>query len=86
MFGLIATIVVGFLVGVIAKVLMPGKENMGCITTTLLGIVGSLAATYAGQFIGWYQAGEGAGWIGSIVGAFALLWIYKKIASSRASA
>lgn len=86
MFGLIVTIIVGFVVGVIAKFIMPGKENMGCITTTLLGIVGALAATYAGQLIGWYQAGEGAGWIGSIVGAFVLLWIYHKITSGRASA
>jgi uncharacterized membrane protein YeaQ/YmgE (transglycosylase-associated protein family) len=86
MFGLIVTIIVGFVVGVIAKFIMPGKENMGCITTTLLGIVGSLAATYAGQAIGWYQAGEGAGWIGSIVGAFVVLWIYHKITSGRASA
>jgi uncharacterized membrane protein YeaQ/YmgE (transglycosylase-associated protein family) len=86
MFGLIVTIIVGFVVGVIAKFIMPGRENMGCITTTLLGIVGSLAATYAGQVIGWYQAGEGAGWIGSIVGAFVLLWIYHKITSGRASA
>jgi uncharacterized membrane protein YeaQ/YmgE (transglycosylase-associated protein family) len=86
MFGLIVTIIVGFVVGVIAKFIMPGKENMGCITTTLLGIVGSLAATYAGQAIGWYQAGEGAGWIGSIVGAFVVLWIYHKITSGGASA
>ena len=85
MFGLIVTIIVGFVVGVIAKFIMPGKENMGFITTTLLGIVGSVAATYAGKAIGWYEAGEGAGWIGSIVGAFVLLWIYQKFTSSRAS-
>src|SRR5438477_5707015 len=66
MFGLIGTIIVGFVVGVIAKLIMPGKENMDFIMTTLLGIVGSLAATYIGQAIGWYEAGQGAGWIGSI--------------------
>ena len=49
--------------------------------TTLLGIAGSVIATYAGQAIGWYQAGDGAGWIGSIVGAFVLLWIYQKLKS-----
>jgi len=86
MFGLIVTIIVGFVVGVIAKFIMPGKENMGFIMTTLLGIVGSVAATYAGQAIGWYEAGEGAGWIGSIVGAFVLLWIYQKLTSGRANA
>jgi uncharacterized membrane protein YeaQ/YmgE (transglycosylase-associated protein family) len=78
MFGLLTTIFVGFIVGVIAKLIMPGKENMGFIVTTLLGIAGSLIATYAGHALGWYEAGEAAGWIGSIVGAFLLLWIYHK--------
>ena len=82
MFGLIGTVIVGFIVGVIAKLIMPGKENMGFIMTTILGIVGSLAASYAGQMIGWYQAGQGAGWIGSIVGAFAVLWVYLKFKSN----
>ena len=83
MFGLIGTIIVGFVVGVIAKLIMPGKENMGFIMTTLLGIVGSLAATYIGQAIGWYEAGQGAGWIGSVVGAFVVLWAYLKIKTNR---
>jgi len=78
MFGLLTTILVGFLVGVVAKLIMPGKENMGFIVTTLLGIAGSIIATYAGQAMGWYEAGEAAGWIGSIVVAFLLLWIYQK--------
>ena len=86
MFGLLVTIIVGFIVGVIAKLIMPGKENMGFIVTTLLGIAGSVIATYAGQAIGWYEAGEGAGWIGSIVGAFVLLWIYQKFRSRSAAA
>jgi len=81
MFGLLTTIIIGFIVGVIAKLVMPGKENMGLIMTTLLGIAGSVVATYAGQAVGWYNAGEGAGWIGSIVGAFLLLWIYQKVKS-----
>ncbi|HEX6800990.1 MAG TPA: GlsB/YeaQ/YmgE family stress response membrane protein [Candidatus Binatia bacterium] len=82
MFGLIGTVIVGFIVGVIAKFIMPGKENMGFIMTTILGIVGALVASYAGQLIGWYQAGQGAGWIGSIVGAFALLWVYLRVKSN----
>lgn len=82
MFGLIGTIFVGFVVGVIAKLIMPGKENMGMIMTTILGVIGSLVATYAGQLIGWYQAGQGAGWIGSIVGAFVVLWGYMKFQSN----
>jgi uncharacterized membrane protein YeaQ/YmgE (transglycosylase-associated protein family) len=86
MLALIVTIVIGFIVGVIAKFIMPGKENMGFIMTTLLGIVGSVVATYAGIAVGWYQAGEGAGWIGSIVGAFVVLWIYQKVMAGRAGA
>jgi len=81
MFGLIATIVIGFIVGVIAKFIMPGKENLGFIATTALGIIGSLAATYIGQAVGWYEAGQGAGFIGSVVGAFVVLWAYLKIKS-----
>lgn len=70
------TIVVGFVVGVVARFLHPGKENMGLIMTTLLGIVGSVVAGYAGQALGLYQAGEGAGFIGSVIGAVALLFLY----------
>ena len=86
MLGLLMTIIVGFIVGVIAKLIMPGKENMGFIVTTLLGIAGSIVASYAGQAIGWYEAGQGAGWIGSIVGAFVLLWIYQKFQTRSATA
>ena len=85
MFGLLMTIIIGFVVGVIAKLIMPGKENMGLILTTLLGIAGSIAATYLGQAVGWYEAGQGAGWIGSIVGAFLLLWIFQKFRSRNAT-
>jgi uncharacterized membrane protein YeaQ/YmgE (transglycosylase-associated protein family) len=84
MFGLIGTIIVGFIVGVIAKFIMPGKENMGYIATTLLGIAGSVVASYAGQAIGWYDAGQGAGLIGSIVGAFVVLWAYLKFRGNAA--
>ena len=74
---IISTIISGAIVGFIAKFIMPGKnEPQGFILTTILGIVGSLVASYLGQAVGWYQAGEGAGWIGSIVGAIILLAIY----------
>ena len=59
MFGFLMTIIIGFVVGVIAKFIMPGKENMGFILTTLLGIAGSIVATYAGQAFGWYDAEPG---------------------------
>lgn len=79
MTGLLVTIVIGFVVGAVARFIMPGKQDMGWIATILLGIIGSLAATYAGQAIGWYRAGQGAGWIGSIVGALILLFIYQRV-------
>ena len=84
--GILAWIVMGLIVGLLAKLIMPGKENMGFIVTTLLGIAGSLVATYVGQAMGWYEAGQGAGWIGSIVGAFVLLWIYQKLKSRNPAA
>ena len=68
--SIIWTIIIGFVAGIIAKFLHPGpNEPSGFILTTILGIVGALVATYLGQAIGWYQAGEGAGLIGAIVGA-----------------
>lgn len=79
MMGLIWTILVGLVVGVIAKLLHPGKENMGIIATILLGVAGSLAAGYLGQAIGWYKVGEGAGFIASVLMAVLLLWIFQKI-------
>ncbi|MBR0647338.1 GlsB/YeaQ/YmgE family stress response membrane protein [Plastoroseomonas hellenica] len=79
--GLIWTIIIGFLAGIVAKWIMPGKnEPSGFILTTILGIVGAMVATYLGQAIGWYQAGQGAGFIGAVVGALILLAIYGMIA------
>jgi uncharacterized membrane protein YeaQ/YmgE (transglycosylase-associated protein family) len=69
-------ILMGLIVGVLAKLLHPGRGNMGFIMTILLGIAGSLLAGYVGQLIGWYQAGQGAGFIGSLVGAIVILVIY----------
>ena len=77
--GIFWTIVLGFVVGVIAKLLLPGRQNMGFILTVLLGIGGSLLAGVVGQFLGWYQAGEGAGFIASVIMAVILLVIYGKI-------
>ena len=83
--GLIWTIVVGFLAGVVAKFIFPGKENMGFVVTTLLGIAGALVATFLGKLVGWYEPGQGAGFIGAIVGALLLLWIYGKMKSKGAA-
>jgi uncharacterized membrane protein YeaQ/YmgE (transglycosylase-associated protein family) len=77
--GIIWTIIIGFIVGVLAKFIHPGRENMGFIMTTLLGIVGAFVATFLGQAIGWYQPDQAAGWIASILGAVLLLWIYGRM-------
>jgi uncharacterized membrane protein YeaQ/YmgE (transglycosylase-associated protein family) len=78
--SIIITIIIGFLAGLIAKFLMPGRDPGGFIITTLLGIVGAVIATYLGQAVGWYRAGEGAGFIGAVVGAVILLAIYRMVA------
>ncbi len=77
--GIIWTIVLGLVIGVIAKLVHPGKENMGILMTILLGIGGSFLAGVIGQSIGWYKAGEGAGFIASVIVAIILLVIYGKI-------
>ena len=76
---IICTIVVGFLVGVLAKFIHPGKESMGFIMTTILGIGGAFLATFIGQALGLYQAGSTAGFIGAVIGAIILLVIYGAI-------
>jgi len=70
------TILAGLAAGFFAKAIYPGKENMGWIVTTLLGIAGSFTATYLGQWLHFYRAGERAGFIGAIVGALILLFVY----------
>lgn len=76
--SIIWTIIIGFIAGIVAKFLHPGSSNepSGFILTVALGIAGSLVATYLGQALGWYRAGEGAGFIGAVVGAIILLVIW----------
>ena len=82
--GIIWTIIIGFLAGIVAKFLMPGdNEPSGFILTTILGIVGAFVATYLGQALGWYQAGQGAGFIGAVVGAIVVLVIWSMVAGRR---
>jgi uncharacterized membrane protein YeaQ/YmgE (transglycosylase-associated protein family) len=77
--GIIGTIIIGLLAGIVAKFLMPGRDPGGFIITILLGIAGAFVATYLGQAVGWYQAGEGAGFIGAVIGAIILLIAYRLI-------
>ena len=76
------TIIIGFVAGIIAKLIHPGgNEPSGFILTTILGIVGAFVATYLGQALGWYQANEGAGLIGAVVGALIVLFVWGMVAS-----
>jgi uncharacterized membrane protein YeaQ/YmgE (transglycosylase-associated protein family) len=79
----LAWIVIGGLAGGLAKLLMPGKDPGGCIVTILLGIAGALLAGFIGQAVGWYDAGEGAGFVAAVVGAFIILFVYRLIARRR---
>ncbi len=86
--SIIWTIIIGFVVGVIAKFIMPGDktEPKGFMLTTVLGIVGAFVATYLGQAVGWYKAEESAGFIASIVGAIILLFVYGLVAGRQGRA
>jgi uncharacterized membrane protein YeaQ/YmgE (transglycosylase-associated protein family) len=77
--GIIGTIFIGLIVGLIARFLKPGNDSMGWIMTILLGVGGAIAATYGGQAVGIYEAGEAAGFIGAVIGAIILLVIYALI-------
>jgi uncharacterized membrane protein YeaQ/YmgE (transglycosylase-associated protein family) len=84
--GIIWTIIIGFIAGVVAKFLMPGKnEPSGFIMTTILGIVGAFVASFLGQALGWYEPGQGAGFIGAVVGAVIVLLVWGMISKNRAA-
>jgi uncharacterized membrane protein YeaQ/YmgE (transglycosylase-associated protein family) len=83
--GIISAIIIGLLVGVVAKFIVHGNSQpRGFIWTVIIGIAGSFLATWVGQALGWYQDGQSAGWIASIVGAVVLLLIYGAIVRGRA--
>jgi uncharacterized membrane protein YeaQ/YmgE (transglycosylase-associated protein family) len=78
--GILWTIIIGFVVGVVAKIVVPGRnEPSGFVLTTILGILGAFAASYLGQALGWYSADEGAGFIGAIIGAVLILLLWSFI-------
>ena len=77
--------IIGFVVGLVARAVMPGTQSLGIILTALLGIAGSFLFGFVGQALGWYEAGQGAGFIGSVVGALVLLFIVGKLKGSSSS-
>ena len=80
MLSILGTILIGLVVGFIARAVKPGDDKLGWIMTAVLGVAGSFLARYAGAAMGWYQQGEAAGWIASVVGAVILLFIYGLVA------
>ncbi len=78
MFGILGWIIFGLIVGALAKLIMPGKDPGGWIVTTLLGIVGAVVGGFLGRMLGLYQEGEPAGFVGALLGAILVLWIYRK--------
>lgn len=83
--GLIWTVIIGFVAGLIARALMPGPNPMGFILTAVLGIVGAFVANFLGRSLGWYGEGEGAGLIASVIGALIVLFIYGVIQKRKTS-
>ncbi len=81
--NILGWILFGFVVGLIARALMPGRDPMGLVGTTVLGIIGALAGGWVGQALGLYNAQDGAGFFGATIGAVALLFIYRMIAGRR---
>jgi uncharacterized membrane protein YeaQ/YmgE (transglycosylase-associated protein family) len=82
-YGFLGWIVIGALAGIIAKAIMPGKDPGGCIVTIVLGVAGAMLAGFLGNALGWYRAGEGAGFIAAIIGAIIILFIYRLVAGRR---
>lgn len=79
--GIIYTLLIGLVAGALAKLIMPGKDPGGLIITTLLGIGGAMLATFLGQFLGFYRAGDTAGLFGAVIGAVIILWGYRMLKS-----
>ena len=78
-------LIIGLVVGALAKLIMPGRDPGGIIITMLIGIAGSFIATFLGRALGWYRNGQGAGFIASLIGAILLLWIYRMVVARRSA-
>lgn len=82
--GILWTLIIGLIVGAVAKLLMPGRDPGGIIVTLLLGIAGAFVGTFLGQAIGWYGPNDGAGFIASVIGAMIVLAVYRAVTRGRA--
>ena len=82
-YGWLGWILIGLIAGAIAKAIMPGRDPGGCLVTILLGIAGAVLAGFLGRALGWYEIGEGAGFLAAIVGAVLLLFLYRLFAGRR---
>jgi uncharacterized membrane protein YeaQ/YmgE (transglycosylase-associated protein family) len=79
MFALLWEVLIGLVIGALAKLVMPGKDPGGILVTIIIGIAGSIGATFLGQLIGWYKQGQSAGFFMSLLGAVLILWIYRMV-------
>lgn len=77
--SIIWTIIIGLIVGIVAKFLMPGRDPGGFVITAIIGIVGSVIATFLGQALGFYRPGESAGFIAAVIGSIILLFLYRMV-------
>lgn len=84
-FAIIGAIIVGLIVGALGRLVLPGEQKMGWIMTCLLGIAGSVVAGFLGRALGWYEPGEPAGWIASVLGAALLLFVVQKVRGGKAA-
>lgn len=81
--GILGWVIFGLIVGLLARAVMPGRDNMGLIATTILGILGAVVAGWIGTAVGWYERDSGAGLIASLVGALVVLWVYNAAVRGR---
>ena len=82
--GILGTIVIGFIAGLLARMLHPGDDKLGFWMTAILGVAGAALANLLGHLVGWYKVGDGAGFIASVVGAIVLLVIYSRVKAANA--
>lgn len=82
---IIWALIIGLIAGAVARLLMPGRDPGGLVVTALLGVAGSIVATWAGRQLGWYGDGDAAGFIGAVLGAMLILLIYRLIAGRRSA-